>query len=146
MLKEKRKKKIEKKSGQEGQNNLCPHFAGHAGMGQPQYPLPQLGQQIITTTSPFSLRFIETRLHGLGKAASSEKEVEHRWDFQTTLIIGSQKPDRTAHPQRSSLGSTMFAPDAVPLNIAPETTQGLNLPINICSQQGCCSEPSSHLF
>lgn len=75
-----------------------------------------------------------------------EKEVEHRRDFQTTLIIGSQKPDRTAHPQRSPLSFTMFTSDTVPLNVALETTQGLNLPINICSQQGCCSEPSSHLF
>lgn len=41
-----------------------------------------------------------------------KKEVEHRQDFQTTLIISSQKPDRTAHPQRSPLSSTTFDSDA----------------------------------
>lgn len=59
-----------KKSGQEGQNNLCLCFAGHASMGQPQYPLPQLGQQVISMTGPVSSRLIETRLYGLGEAAS----------------------------------------------------------------------------
>lgn len=81
---------------------------------------------------PVSPRLIETKIYGLGKLCPAlEKEVEHRQDFQTTPIIGSRRPDRTARPQRSPLGSTTFASDPVPLSVAPETTQGLNLPINI---------------
>lgn len=65
-----KKKEEKKKSGQEGQNNLCPHFAGHASTGQTQYLLPQRGQQVRNTTGPVSARLTETRRYSPGKAAS----------------------------------------------------------------------------